>query len=161
MQETLSKETPEKVPGDNPAFYCGPARKDQLLDILEFDTSPNPPTANKRYFFYLLGEAPDDERLHEAQLKLTVIRDFVANDNPWIIDIPFAKTPHVIVRKTEKQDERYQKELQAGRIEIIADGWFPKTFIQTGNWTFLVELTLPDGRVLSCFKATVYLEGDA
>lgn len=36
--------TREKVAGDNPAYYIGPPKNEQLFAIKEFTTSPNPPT---------------------------------------------------------------------------------------------------------------------
>lgn len=44
---SISNATPEsakeRVPGNNSAYYYGPASKDQLLYIEEFDVVPDPP----------------------------------------------------------------------------------------------------------------------
>lgn len=39
---TIAKK--ESVPGNNTAYYTGPASNDQLLKIAEFDMVPNAPT---------------------------------------------------------------------------------------------------------------------
>ncbi|KAH7074079.1 hypothetical protein FB567DRAFT_553573 [Paraphoma chrysanthemicola] len=74
-----SSNTPEQVPGENPAHYTRVRREDQLFAIHELSVSPYPPSVGHRIFFYLggitsssHGELPS---LEDATLELIVRGD--------------------------------------------------------------------------------------
>lgn len=110
---------------------------------------------NHRFFMYINGRLPNVTGLNETSLKISGQKD---DEEPRVFVRKFSNWPQIIIR-TDKRV--YGHELKPGWNEIIADYVLLPMFIKTGNWTFTAEATLPDGRVLFCFEASTYLEGEA
>lgn len=100
------------------------------------------------------GQAPDDPALKDVNLKLTAS---MGEERMGEYELRLSDCPPLIVRK----DWEYGKELKAGSVELLADQALYSHFIKTGDYHFTAEAAFPDGRVLFCFEADVFLEGKA
>ncbi|KAF2501531.1 hypothetical protein BU16DRAFT_613411 [Lophium mytilinum] len=143
----------ERVPGDSPAYYTGPKKANQLFIISYFQMAPNPPTKNKRVFFYLEGYSPALPGLENA----TLLTRAEVPDRPDIFEAEakISDFKAVVVRR----DLSYGGPLKAGSNEVLADFLLWGPAMHTGNHTCEAVAKLPDGRVLFSFAATVWLEG--
>lgn len=111
---------------------------------------------NHRFFGYINGRLPNVTGLNETSLKLSGQKD---DEEPRVFVNKFSDWPQIIIRTDHEWV--YGHELKPGWNKIIADYMLLSMFVETGNWTFTAEATLPDGRVLFCFEASMYLEGEA
>ena len=110
--------------------------------------------SNHRFFGYIRGTLPKVPDVDSASLKLRVNKD---NEQQSDYVDKLSNWPQIIFR----HNHQYGHELKPGTNEIIADYIFLSPVIRTGNYTFTAEATLPDGRVLFCFEASMYLKGEA
>ena len=95
---------------------------------------------------------PSVSGLGDARLKLSL----TLNATKHTYEDKLSNIPRIVIRK----DNKYGGPLKPGRVELIGDYVLPGMFVETGNYTIRAELLLPDGRVLFCIEASLYLEGD-
>ena len=98
---------------------------------------------------------PDVSGLDDARLKLSATLNDTKRSSA---EDKLSDFPHVVVRTHPR---KYGGPLKPGSMELIGDYVFLGMFLKTGNYTFRVESWLPDGRVLFCFEASLFLRGDA
>ncbi|KAF2815429.1 uncharacterized protein BDZ99DRAFT_567270 [Mytilinidion resinicola] len=128
----------ERVPGDNPAYYTGPKKANQLFDISNFQMAPNPPTRNKRVFFWLESYIPALPGLENA----TLLTKMKAPDRPDIIETEakISNFKAVVVRR----DLVYGGPLKEDGNEMLADFWLWGPAIHTGNHMCEAVAKLPN-----------------
>ena len=105
-----------------------------------------------RFFGYLNGHVPDVPGLDDARLKI----GSELNGKKSSHEDKLSDFPQIVVRIDRHW---YGGPLKPGLVELIGDYFFPREFVETGTYIFRLESWLPDGRVLFCFEATLFLKG--
>jgi hypothetical protein len=100
------------------------------------------------------GFVSDLPGLNEAVLRVSC--KGAHEEQPQDITAKLLEWPQMLIR----HEHKYGHELKPGWNEIIADFFFPAGLMGTDYYKFTVELTLPDGRVLSCFEAIIHIDHD-
>ncbi|KAK6439374.1 hypothetical protein LTR95_004421 [Oleoguttula sp. CCFEE 5521] len=170
-QEALTGDPLQWVPGRNNATYRKVPAKDQLFTIEFLDVAPFPIVSDEIYYICLYGNfwpewTPGLSEADLAKATLSITFSIVYADGsqdhskPWTIPLESTmldRFRHIGIRNGTGHSTEHMS-LRAN--DIVADGYIPKQFVVSGNWTMEFDARLPDGTCLFDFAMTQWVDGD-
>nr|OQO31337.1 hypothetical protein B0A51_02111 [Rachicladosporium sp. CCFEE 5018] len=170
-QQTVTTNALHWVPGRNNATYGKTPAKDQLFTIEFLDVAPFPIVSGELYYIYLYGNfwpqwTPGLSEAELAKATLSITFSIIYADGsqdhskPWTIPLEskmLDRFRHIgICNETGHATDHMS--LRAN--DIVADGYIPKQFVVSGNWTMEGDARLPDGTCLFDFAMTQWVDGN-
>ncbi|KAI1934160.1 hypothetical protein LOZ65_000073 [Ophidiomyces ophidiicola] len=141
----------DKVPGDNPTYYCDLGPLGRLLDVKDFTVIPNPSDTSFQHSLYLSGSTPRIHGLDLLKLSITVWPDCGDKQGPFKYRL--RDTPWIYFRENFQPHD--SKAL--GWAEMIAENVLGNSVVKEGLYRVRAELLLPNQIPLLCMVGDVSL----
>ncbi|OQN96337.1 hypothetical protein B0A48_17593 [Cryoendolithus antarcticus] len=155
----------------NNATYGKTPAKDQLFTIEFLDVAPFPIVSGELYYVYLYANfwpqwTPGLSEADLAKATLSITFSIIYADGsqdhskPWTIPLEskmLDRFRHIGIRN-ETGHATDHMSLRAN--DIAADGYVPKQFVVSRNWTMEFDARLPDGTCLFDFAMTQWVNGN-
>ncbi|EER29237.1 hypothetical protein CPC735_069190 [Coccidioides posadasii C735 delta SOWgp] len=138
----------DKVPGNNPAYFC---KSSSPFQVHEFILLPNPPKPSLQHFAYLTGWVPHIRDLELIRLSFTIWSGHFKRYGPY--EYRLSEVPWIRIR----QNFLLREYMAPGWAELLAENMLAGKNVEDGSYRVHAELLLPNRTSLLCMVADLVI----